>query len=60
MVQYDYLAAYLDIYIDYPNFKLAREISEKYLEYPVISWRNLFKELYNQLCEHDGDQVEQG
>jgi len=53
-IQRDYLSAYLDIYTGGPNFKLAREISEKYLEYPIISWRNLFVNLSNQLAEYDG------
>eukprot|EP00825_Cyclidium_porcatum_P021665 TRINITY_DN24093_c0_g1_i2.p1 TRINITY_DN24093_c0_g1~~TRINITY_DN24093_c0_g1_i2.p1 ORF type:complete len:319 (-),score=42.97 TRINITY_DN24093_c0_g1_i2:50-889(-) len=55
----DYLAAYLDIYSGYPHFKLAREIVEKYQDYPVISWRNLFTNLQNQLAEYDGDAIQQ-
>jgi len=53
-IQRDYLSAYLDIYTGGPNFKLAREISERYVEYPIISWRNLFVNLSNQLAEYDG------
>lgn len=41
-LQYDYFAAYLDFYIGYPNFTIARDICDKYLDYPVVSWRNLF------------------
>jgi hypothetical protein len=41
-IQYDYFAAYLDIYFGAPTFSKAREISEKYAGYNVISWRNLF------------------
>jgi len=44
-LQRDYLAAYLDIYTGDPHFKLAREISKKYTEYPVVSWRNMFANL---------------
>lgn len=57
MMHLDYLAAYLDIYTGYPNFKLARDIAEKYQNYPVLSWRNLFVNLQNQLTEYDGDMV---
>lgn len=54
-MQYDYFTAYLDFYIGYPNFIRAREVCEKYLDYPVIRWRNLFYEIVNQLSEYDGD-----
>jgi len=57
-LQYDYFTAYLDFYSGYPNFKVAREIVEKYLEYPVLSWRSLFVEIANQLAEYDGDEME--
>ena len=57
-LQYDYFTAYLDFYTGYPNFKLAREICEKYLDYPVLSWRSLFIDIANQLAEYDGDEME--
>lgn len=56
-IQYDYLRAYLDIYSGAPNFAVARQVSKQYLDYPVISWRNLFLDLANQLSEYDGDKV---
>ncbi|CAD8096488.1 unnamed protein product [Paramecium sonneborni] len=56
ILQYDYLSAYLDLYIGYPNFDRARSICEKYLSYPVIEWRNLFYDLMNLLAEFDGDE----
>ena len=56
-LQYDYFMGYLDFYIGYPNFKKAREICEKYLDYPVLSWRNLFYEMANQLAEYDGEDL---
>eukprot|EP00825_Cyclidium_porcatum_P044612 TRINITY_DN6596_c0_g1_i2.p1 TRINITY_DN6596_c0_g1~~TRINITY_DN6596_c0_g1_i2.p1 ORF type:complete len:832 (-),score=173.17 TRINITY_DN6596_c0_g1_i2:223-2718(-) len=59
-VQYDYMNCYLDIQNGYPHFKLAREVVERYLNYPVISWRNLFLQLKNQLTEYDGDAVNWG
>lgn len=58
-IQYDYFAAYLDIYTGGPNFKRAREISQAYLEYPIISWRNLFVNLQNQLSEYDGEVLDE-
>lgn len=57
VLQYDYFSAYLDFYIGFPNFQKAREICEKYLDYPVIQWRNLFYEVANQLAEYDGDEL---
>ena len=53
-LQYDYCSAYLDFYQGYPNFGVAREICEKYLDYPVLSWRKLFEDISNQLAEYDG------
>jgi hypothetical protein len=29
------------------NYVKAREVAEKFQDYPVISWRNMFKELAN-------------
>jgi len=43
--------------IGYPSFAKARETVEKYLAYPVISWRNLFIDLANQLAEYDGEDL---
>lgn len=56
-IQMDYISAYLDYYNGYPNFKIAREIIEKYLDYHVISWRNLFYDMANQLAEYDGEDM---
>ncbi|KRW99096.1 hypothetical protein PPERSA_07349 [Pseudocohnilembus persalinus] len=59
-LQYDYMAAYLDIYQGKEsNFKVAREIAKKYDNYPILSWRNLFVDLKHQLQEYDGENVEQ-
>lgn len=56
-LQYDYMTAYLDfIHGQESNFEKARAIVEKYLAYPVISWRNLFCEMANQLAEYDGEE----
>lgn len=55
-LQYDYFRAFFDFYVDYPNFKAARALAEKYIFYPVIAWRNLFYDVANQLAEFDGEK----
>ena len=53
-IQYDYLAAYLDFFTGQStNFKTARDVAVKYLEYPVLYWKSLFKEVQEQLLEYD-------
>ena len=37
----------------YPEFTVAKKICEKYLTYPILSWRNLFVEIANQLAEFE-------
>jgi hypothetical protein len=54
-INYDYLTAYLDLYSDDTGFKTARTICEDYISYPVISWRNRFIDLANQIAEVDGE-----
>lgn len=54
-IQYDYLTAYLDLYIDYPKFAKARTICSDYIDYPVFTWRNKFIDLLNQISEFDGE-----
>ena len=56
-LQYDYFAAYIDFYMGYPKFAVARDVCQKYLEYPVLSWRSLFVEIASQLAEFDGQEV---
>lgn len=59
-LQYDYMSCYLDVQAGFPHFKTARLIVEKYLNYPVLSWRKLFRQLKGQLDEFDGDQAQEG
>ena len=54
-IQYDYMKAYYNLYTGYPDFKIADQICEKYLSYPVLEWRNKFIDLANQLAEFFGD-----
>ena len=56
-LQYDYFAAYIDFFMGYPKFTVARDVCQKYLEYPVLSWRSLFVEVATQLAEFDGQEV---
>ena len=56
-LQYDYFAAYIDFYVGHPKFLVARDICQKYLKYPILSWRNLFIDVANQLAEYDGEEL---
>ena len=50
------MAAYFDIYRgESTNYSKAREISRKYVDYPVQSWRLMFTEILDQLAEVDGE-----
>ena len=52
-IQRDYIEAYIDFIIGFPEFKRAKAICEEYLDYPVLGWRNLFVEIANQLSEYE-------
>ncbi len=51
-VQYDYFAAYLAFHS--PRPELAREIAERYRDYPTPHWRTRFEEVRLQLDEAQG------
>jgi hypothetical protein len=51
-LQYDYFRTYLDFYTD--SHKVARSIIDKYKDYPVDRWRELFASAGVQLDEIDG------
>jgi phage anti-repressor protein len=58
-LQYDYFLAYLDLFIggDSNNpYQVAKEICGKYIDYQVISWRNMFIDLANYL---EGEEEEE-
>lgn len=57
-LQYDYMGAYFDLYKGMPAFSKAKEICERYFDYPIVSWRNLFIEIANQLAEFGGEATE--
>jgi hypothetical protein len=52
-IQCDYISCFLDIYTGYPNFAVAREISSKYIDYPITQWKEIFKNVYDLLNTHD-------
>lgn len=54
-LQYDYVTCFLDMYTGYPNFAVARNISSSYVDknYPVETWRKMFKEVNDLLSVHD-------
>jgi len=54
-LQHAYLATYLDFYKG--ELASARQRAEKYAEYPVDRWRNLFLDALGQLDEIDGKGV---
>jgi len=51
-IQYDYLQAYIDFYME--DIDQARQIAEKYSDYPVPRWRNMFRHIADQLDELEG------
>ena len=58
LIQKDYIEAYLDFMTGYPDFSRSKEICQKYLSYPVLTWRNLFVEIANQLAEYENEDFE--
>lgn len=48
-LQVDYIECFFDMYKGYPTFEKARKIVQSYLNYPVISWRKLFKDIHDTL-----------
>jgi hypothetical protein len=59
-IQFDYITAFFDMCDQKHQFKKARVISEKYLQYPVVAWRILFLDIHEQLREFDGIEEEKG
>ncbi|MDA0658096.1 MAG: hypothetical protein O2931_01390 [Planctomycetota bacterium] len=55
-MQYDYTRAYLDCLQDDPQ--IAREITKKYVDYPVLAWRKAFAAIRGVLNELEGHAVE--
>jgi len=47
------MSAYFDFFVGFPEFKVARQIVPKYVNYPVTNWRLLFLDVKTQLQEYD-------
>jgi hypothetical protein len=56
ILQYDYFQAYLEFYKE--NSGRAKQIASMYKDYPVPRWRNLFKNVLNQVEEIEGKTPE--
>jgi len=54
-LQYDYCAAYLDLFTDEP--KKARAVAIQYANHPVDKWRNAFATIASQIDEMEGKAV---
>ena len=53
-MQYDYMRAYLDFFTgSETGFKVAKSISKKYADYPILAWKVLFTEILDQLEEFE-------
>ena len=53
-MQYDYMRAYLDFFIgEETGFQIAKKISKEYSNYPILSWKVLFREIFDQLEEFE-------
>ncbi len=37
------------MYKGYPTFAKARKIAQKYVDYSVVTWQKMFKEIVNTL-----------
>ena len=59
-LQYDYITAYLDFYIGYPKFEKAKEIINKYKDFPLSTWAEMFKEIKDELNEYEGKENYEG
>jgi hypothetical protein len=55
-LQYDYFAAYLAMYRE--DINATKSIADRYADYPVDRWRNLFATVSQQLNEIEGADVE--
>jgi hypothetical protein len=56
-VQVDYIKAYLSMYTESPGYPTARTISERYAQFPDLSWRARFLSIQKQLKEYDTNQT---
>lgn len=55
-LQFDYLRAYLDFFKG-AELAVAREVAQKYVDYPVARWQKLFAEVRAHIAEIDTGAV---
>ncbi|MCH2397595.1 MAG: hypothetical protein MK364_00690 [Pirellulales bacterium] len=55
-VQYDYFTSYLAFFSADPQ--AAREMADRYVDFPVASWRNAFAAIRSQLEEFESGRVQ--
>ena len=54
-IQYDYMVCFLDLSLNAPNFTVARQITKKYENYPLESWKKLFDEARRTIDSEEED-----
>jgi hypothetical protein len=52
------MMAYIDFYIGAPEYKVAKTVVEKYLNYPALSWRLMMVDMKEQLKEYEGNECD--
>ena len=45
------------MYKGYPSFVKSRVIAKKYVDYPIKSWQQFFKEIVDTLKEYDSVEI---
>ena len=48
--------AYLDFCFGYPEFKIAKEVCNKYKDFPLMHWHEKFEEIEDQLFVYEGKE----
>jgi len=52
-IQYDYIDCFIDMYSGAnSSYEIAKTVSQRYLDYPVLSWRKLFKNVYDAFANN--------
>ena len=55
-MQFDYLRAFIDTYKGGPEYKIAKEITKRYINCTISHWRIIFVQIYNLLIEAEGGE----
>jgi hypothetical protein len=58
LVQFEYLRAYLSMYTDHPEYKIAKTAAQKYYDFADLSWRKRFREIQKQINEYERGRLE--